>query len=148
MQALRTSSMLARLILAWFMLTVGAAIASPIVHPQAMELVCSTGGGGAKLVAVALPPRTRLPHRPAITRWTVPLCLHFSAPPPQAQPVPMVHPQPLAHALRPAVAATLAALAGAPLPPRGPPAVVFPELKPAPPAGAAHIAACPFAPSR
>lgn len=124
MQALRTSSMLARLILAWFMLTVGAAIASPIVHPQAMELVCSTGGGGAKLVAVGSSAEDPAAAPSGHHALDCPLCLHFSAPPPQAQPVPMVHPQPLAHALRPAVAATLAALSGAPLPPRGPPAVV------------------------
>ena len=44
MHMFRTSSLLARLILAWFVLTVGVAIASPLVHPQGMELVCTTGG--------------------------------------------------------------------------------------------------------
>jgi len=42
------------------------------------------------------------------------------APVPRSVTAPM--PQPLAHALLPAVAAHIAALVGAPLPPRGPPA--------------------------
>lgn len=121
MHLLRTSSMLARLILAWFVLTMGAAIASPLVHPQAMELVCTTGSS-AKLVVVGDDDPAGNPS--AHHALDCPLCLHFSAPPSQAQPMAAVHPQPLAHALRPIVAATLAALAGAPLPPRGPPAFV------------------------
>lgn len=119
MHTLRTSSLLARLILAWFMLTIGAAIASPIVHPQALQLVCTTGNAMKLVVgndgADATPPGHHT--------LDCPLCLHFSAPAPQAQTV--VEPQqPLAHALLPAVRATIAALVGAPLPPRGPPAFV------------------------
>ncbi len=45
MHVLRTSSMLARLILAWFVLLLGVAAASPFVHPKTMEVVCSAGGG-------------------------------------------------------------------------------------------------------
>ena len=41
MHALRNSVSLARLVMAWFALTLGLAIASPLVHPQAMELVCT-----------------------------------------------------------------------------------------------------------
>lgn len=119
MHTLRTSSLLARLILAWFMLTIGAAIASPIVHPQALQLVCTTGNAMKLVVgndgADATPPGHHT--------LDCPLCLHFSAPAPQAQTV--VEPQqPLAHALLPAVRATITALVGAPLPPRGPPAFV------------------------
>mgnify|MGYP007055625982 FL=1 len=44
MHALRNSVSLARLVMAWFALTLGLAIASPLVHPQAMELVCTAGG--------------------------------------------------------------------------------------------------------
>ena len=51
MHALRNSVSLARLVMAWFALTLGLAIASPLVHPQAMELVC-TAGGSVKLVVV------------------------------------------------------------------------------------------------
>lgn len=118
MQSLRTSSLLARLILAWFVLTVGAAIASPIVHPQALQLVCTTGSA-MKLVVVGDDGADVVP----ASHHTLdcPLCLHFSAPAPQAQVVVTSH-QPLAHALLPAVKATIASLVGAPLPPRGPPA--------------------------
>lgn len=40
---------LVRLVLAWFCLSLGVAVASPIVHPQALELVCSVSGA-SKLV--------------------------------------------------------------------------------------------------
>jgi hypothetical protein len=118
MHMLRTSSRLARLILAWFVLTVGVAIASPLVHPQAFELVCTTGNT-MKLVVIGEEDANAAPagHH----TLDCPLCLHFSAPAPQAQAV--VEPrQPLAHSLLPAVKATIAALVGSPLPPRGPPA--------------------------
>ena len=44
MQALRRSTFLAGLVLAWFALLLAAGIAAPIVHPQAAELVCQAGG--------------------------------------------------------------------------------------------------------
>ena len=44
MSALRHARFLARLVLAWFVLSLGVAVASPLVHPQAMELVCSASG--------------------------------------------------------------------------------------------------------
>ena len=50
MQTLRNAHLLARFVLVWFALTVLAAGASPLVHPKAMELVCSADGG-IKLVA-------------------------------------------------------------------------------------------------
>ena len=39
MQALRNASFLARLVLAWFALAIGVAVASPIVKPKSMELL-------------------------------------------------------------------------------------------------------------
>lgn len=44
MQTLRNAHHLARFVLVWFVLTLGVAIASPVVHPRVMELICSTGG--------------------------------------------------------------------------------------------------------
>lgn len=44
MHVLRNSSVIARLVLTWFALTLGVAVASPIVNPHSMELVCSSGG--------------------------------------------------------------------------------------------------------
>jgi hypothetical protein len=118
MHALRTSSLLARLILAWFALTLGAAIASPLIHPQAMQLVCTTGSALKVVVLGEDGDATEL------GRHTLDcaVCLGASAPPPQAQ-SPAPHPQPLAHALQPIAVAAVAALVGAPLPARGPPSL-------------------------
>ena len=48
MQRLRHAAFLARLVLAWFALSLGVAVASPVVKPQAVELVCA--GGAIKLL--------------------------------------------------------------------------------------------------
>ena len=42
--SLRQLHALGRLVLLWFVLSLGVAVASPLVHPQAMELVCSSAG--------------------------------------------------------------------------------------------------------
>ncbi len=116
MQALRTSSLLARLILAWFVLTVGVAIASPIVHPQAMQVVC-TKGSTVKLVVMGEDDSAT-----ELGRHTLDcaMCLGASAPPPPAQRHAQRH-EPLARALTPTVAVTIAAIVDAPPPARGPP---------------------------
>lgn len=49
MQTLRRARLLARLVLVWFVLALGAAVASPLVKSQPMELVCSSVGS-VKLV--------------------------------------------------------------------------------------------------
>lgn len=105
-------------VLAWFALSMGTAIASPFVHPQSVQLVCSAsgdvkvviGGGGDDGAQSAGG------HTP-----DCPLCVHSggAAPPPCAHALPLV--QPLAHALEPLAAAHIAARTAAPLPARGPP---------------------------
>lgn len=45
MSALRNAQNLARFVLVWFALSLGAAVASPLVKPQALQLVCSAVGG-------------------------------------------------------------------------------------------------------
>jgi len=47
----RRSMALARLALAWFALTLGVAVAAPMLQPQAVQLVCDAVGG-VKLVAL------------------------------------------------------------------------------------------------
>jgi hypothetical protein len=116
MQGLRHATFLARLALAWFALALGVAVASPLVKPQAIELVCS-GNGAIKVLVKGED------GQPATSHHTLdcPLCATLDAPPPVAQlVVPPV--QPLGRALQPIVAAHIAALAAAPLPARGPPA--------------------------
>ena len=116
LQALRSLRWLARLVLAWFVLSIGVAVASPMVAPQAMELICA-GSGAIKLLVQTDDGAKELPsHAP-----DCPLCVQVAAPPPPQQAaLPVAHP--LAHALRPIPAAHIAARTAAPLPPRGPPA--------------------------
>lgn len=44
MQTLRNAHQLARFVLVWFVLTLGVAVASPVVQPRVMELICSDAG--------------------------------------------------------------------------------------------------------
>ena len=53
LQTLRSLRWLARLVLAWFVLALGVAIASPLVKPQGIELVCASGGA-MKLIVNAV----------------------------------------------------------------------------------------------
>ncbi len=117
MHALRRSVQLTRLVLAWFVLAVGVAAASPIVSPRAMELVCAAGGE-MRLVVVGDDATASAVHQ----TLDCPMCLAATLPPTvqQRRPAPVL---PLAHALQPMAAAHIAALVGAPLPPRGPPAL-------------------------
>lgn len=116
MHILRTSSMLVRLVLAWFVLTLGAASAAPMVQPVAMALVCSEGG--AKVVLVDQDGAAV--HAKGHT-LDCPLCLPAVAPPLLASPC-VPPPQPAAVALQLPAVSHVAVTAGAPLPPRGPPA--------------------------
>jgi len=115
MQTLRRAHVLARFVLVWFALAVGAAIASPIVKPQSLELICSAGGS-VKLMVTSDDGGAQ----PTAHTLDCPLCMVSSAPPPVVQL--RVEPQhPLAHALRPVPAAHIAGRTAAPLPARGPP---------------------------
>lgn len=122
MQILRRSTSLARFVLACFLVAVGAATAAPLVHPKAMELVCTAGGAiqwvmadtdadgdgdsdattmGAHTLDCALCLPAALPASPAVQAAREPL--------------------PRLRALHPFTSAEIVALLGAPLPPRGPP---------------------------
>lgn len=52
MSSLRHTKLLARFVLVWFALSIAAAIASPLVRPQALELICSLVGGQQLFEAV------------------------------------------------------------------------------------------------
>lgn len=116
MQTLRNAHLLARFVLVWFALFIGASVASPLVKPQETQMVCSVMG--MKMVDAdgsGDPAQTG-------NSMDCPLCAHVVTPP-----VPMaVHfdvSSALAYALRPIAAAHIAWLTGSPLPPRGPPAL-------------------------
>jgi hypothetical protein len=49
METLRRAHRLTCLLLAWFALSVGVAIAAPVIQPQSVEMVCS-GVGGMKMM--------------------------------------------------------------------------------------------------
>lgn len=48
LQRLRATAALARFVLAWFALSLGVAMAAPLVQPHALQLIC--GGGTIKLL--------------------------------------------------------------------------------------------------
>ncbi len=77
MQAQRSILFIARWVLIWFVLSLGPAIASPMVKPQAMELICS-GAGVMKLVKQLDDDSTEL----GGLTLDCPLCASLSAPPP------------------------------------------------------------------
>jgi predicted short-subunit dehydrogenase-like oxidoreductase (DUF2520 family) len=80
MHRLRNARTLARLVLVWFALAVGAAVASPLIKPQSVALVCS-GAGVLKILAAGDDAGAALPGAGLLD---CPLCLHTSAPPPAA----------------------------------------------------------------
>ena len=114
MHALRRSTLIARLVVAWFVLTLGVAISSPIVNPQGIQSVCADGG--VKTIVVEEGAEQDAGHH----TLDCPMCLTASILPPPVS-ARLAEPQPLMHALQLATAARRAPLVGAPLPPRGPP---------------------------
>jgi hypothetical protein len=118
MQTLRNAHLLARFVLVWFALSIGVAIASPIVKPQGMDVICTGTAGVMKLLLTSDDGNLD----PARHTLDCPLCASLSAPPPplarlNAEPI-----QPLAYVMQSIPAAHLASLTAAPLPARGPPA--------------------------
>lgn len=116
MQFLRNAKTLARLVLLFFALAMGAAVASPLMKTSAMELVCD-GSGTMKLVAGSHG------EAPATGAHLLdcPLCIGAVAPPALDRPVAQLHPAP-ARQLSPLPSTPIAAKAAAALPARGPPA--------------------------
>lgn len=113
MHRLRTSSRLVHLVLAWFALTLGAAVLSPVVHPKSMQPVCSDGS--VKLIAVDHEGK-------AGHVLDCPLCLPWHASPPPFGEFAQAA-APVAQALPVGPATMPAELVGAPLPARGPPSM-------------------------
>ncbi len=116
MQSLRHAKTLARLVLVWFALSLGAAVASPLVNPQAIELICS-GSGAMKLLV-----KSSDDSKASAISHTLdcPLCASIAAPPPASK-VSAEPAQPLAYEAASIPPAPIAARTAAPLPARGPP---------------------------
>ncbi len=117
MHTLRHCSFIARCVLAWWVLSLGVAVASPIVNPQNVVLVCSASGA-MKVLVTNDDGSTR---EMGSSHMDCPLCVGTgAAPPPQA--LSHVEPAlPLAYALQSIPSAHIAARTAAPLPARGPP---------------------------
>ena len=113
----RHLGLVGRCVLLWFAMSLGVAVASPIVHPQAMELVCSAAGA-VKVIVHADDGAQEL----GASHMDCPLCVLTGAPPPAAPRAGLPSPLPLGRALQPIEAARIAAATAAPLPARGPPA--------------------------
>jgi len=114
MQRLRQATFLARLVLAWFALAIGAAVAAPVVQPRSIELLC-TGTGAMKLLVQGAEGQPA----PAGHTLDCPLCGAATAPPPVVLAV--APDAPRAQQLRRHPAGRMALRSGAPLPARGPP---------------------------
>ncbi len=115
MQSLRNAHHLTRLVLVWFALFIGVAVASPLVNPEGVQLVCSTAGSVKLLQLDADGEEAQSSHH----GLHCPLCLPVAAPPAVSVSAP-VHPG-LSHALLASEQARLASLIGLPWQARAPP---------------------------
>ena len=110
-----THQSFARLVLVWFALFLGVAIASPIVNPTETQMVCTTAGGMKMVVSGEQGEESKL-----ATNMDCPLCAVVVLPKPSCQ-ASINKPSPLAHALHPVAAALIASRSAPPFPSRGPP---------------------------
>lgn len=110
-----THRSLARLVLVWFALFIGVAVASPILSPTESQMVCSSAGG-MKMVASG----EEGVDAQATTSMDCPLCAPVVLPA-ASRSVGLEKVSPLAHLLHPVTAALVASLTAPPLPSRGPP---------------------------
>lgn len=93
----------------------GVAIASPLVHPQSIEVICSVAGTIKPLVQTDAGTVET-----GAVGMDCPLCYTPGAPPATLVAA-ALPPYPQAHALQPVEAARIAVATAAPLPARGPP---------------------------
>jgi hypothetical protein len=117
MQSLRNAHLIARFVLLWFALSIGVAIASPLVKPQGVQLVCSAAGASKVIVGDADAQGSA-----DLQVLHCPLCAGIGAPPP-LDIVAFTSAPPLGYALPVPDRRGVAPVAAAPPPARGPPAL-------------------------
>ncbi len=115
LQTLRNARWITHLVLVWFALFLGAAVASPLVKSDSTQMVCSAMGGMKLVNLDADEGSGTIPEQ----GMACPLCMPMAAPAPQALTPPL--PNGLGHALHPLESARLASLIGLPWQARGPP---------------------------
>jgi hypothetical protein len=76
MNRLRHAHLLVLAVLAWFVLTIGASVAAPVLKPSALESICSGSGGMVLIDHGGTPDKAASAHS-----LDCPLCASFSAPP-------------------------------------------------------------------
>ena len=113
-----THQSIARLVLVWFALFIGVAIASPILNPTETQMVCTSAGGMKMVVPGADGNTSDNPTKP--TNMDCPLCVPVALPLASSK-YESPTPSQLAHALHPIAAAHIASRSAPPLPSRGPP---------------------------
>jgi hypothetical protein len=115
LQTLRNAHRLTRFVLVWFALFLGVAVASPVINPESLQLVC-TSAGNVKLVVAANDGQDGSDKSHSLD---CPLCLPMVAPLATSVQTP-VHTG-LSFALTPLEQARLASLIGLPWQARAPP---------------------------
>ena len=118
LHTLRNTPWLARLALLWFALTLGVAVASPVVNPQEELVICTSAG----MVKVVLNADGSLSTSPS-SEVSCPLCVTGGAPPSFVS-VTFPPLQPLGRVLQSIPAARIATATAAPPPSRGPPSFI------------------------
>jgi hypothetical protein len=116
LHTLRNTPWLARLALFWFAMTLGVAVASPMVSLQEEVMICSAAG----MYKLVLHDDGSVSTSPG-SGMHCPLCVVGGAPPAYVQAV-MDTAAPLGRVLQSIPAAPIAALTAAPPPSRAPPA--------------------------
>ena len=109
--------LIARLVLVWFALFIGVAIASPILNPTETQMVCSSAGGMKMVASVEEGVDAKL-----TANMDCSLCAPVHVPLHSCN-ISFDHASPLAHSLHPVAAALIAAHTAPPLPSRGPPVI-------------------------
>ena len=117
MQTLRNAHHLARFVLVWFALSMGVAIASPLVQPKGMQLVCSAAGA----ISIQFDQGDGDLTGSQANTLDCPLCAAVGAPPTQIS-LQALAPMGLTYALQLSADPQSNHRAAAPFPPRGPPA--------------------------
>ena len=117
MQTLRNAHHLARFVLVWFALSMGVAIASPLVQPKGMQLVCSAAGA----ISIQFDQGDGDLTGSQANTLDCPLCAAVGAPPTQIS-LQALAPMGLTYALQLSADPQSTHRAAAPFPPRGPPA--------------------------
>ncbi len=117
MQTLRRSYQITRLVLVWFAVSLGVAIASPVANPQGLELVCTSANGMQLVVLGDAEADGAAGHK-----LDCPLCATLTALPPNfdttlTQPSPQPIPRPYIELV------FLTVVTAPPPPSRGPPSL-------------------------